>query len=309
MKVYYGVDEFPQLKGVVLTMGTFDGVHYGHRKILKRLIDSAKANNGHAAVMTFHPHPRAVLFPNQTDLRLLSTVTEKIELLASLGIEHLIVQPFTLDFSMLTHREFVESYLVAKLNMQRMVVGYDHQFGHNRQGNFEELLKLSLAFNFEVEKIPEQDIEEVVVSSTKIRNALLTGNLKLANQLLTYNYSLSGEVVKGNQIGRTLGFPTANIYLSDNNKLIPSDGVYSALAFVDGIQKKCVVSIGNRPTFNDSKKSIEVHLLNFNQDLYNQNLKIEFVDFIRTQRKFEGVDELVKQIKEDIELAIEQLSY
>jgi riboflavin kinase/FMN adenylyltransferase len=308
MKVYYGVDEFPQLRGVVLTMGTFDGVHYGHRKILKRLLESAKVNNGHAVVMTFHPHPRTVLFPDQTDLRLLSTVTEKIELLASLGIEHLIVQPFTVDFSKLTHREFVQGVLIDKINMQCMVVGYDHQFGHKRQGNFDELLKLSAEFKFEVEKIPEQDIEEVVVSSTKIRNALLTGNVSLANQLLSYNYSLSGEVVKGNQVGRTLGFPTANIYMSDNHKLIPGDGVYSALAFVDGVQYKSVVSIGNRPTFNDSKKSIEVHLLNFNQDLYNQNFKIEFVDFIRPQRKFEVIDELVQQIKADITLAMEHLS-
>jgi len=308
MKVYYGVDEFPKLDGVVLTMGTFDGVHYGHRKILNRLIDAAKSINGHAVVMTFHPHPRAVLFPDQTDLRLLSTVTEKIELLASLGIEHLIVQPFTLDFSKLNHPTFVEDYLIRKINMQRMVVGYDHQFGHKRQGNFEELLKLSSQFKFEVEKIPEQDIEEVVVSSTKIRNALLTGDINLANQLLSYNYALSGEVVKGNQVGRTLGFPTANIYLSDNNKLIPCDGVYSAFAYVDATKHKCVVSIGNRPTFNDSKKSIEVHILDFNQDLYNQNLKIEFVDFIRGQRKFDVIDDLVNQIKSDIAVAIEQLS-
>lgn len=308
MKVYYGVDEFPQLKGVVLTMGTFDGVHYGHRKILKRLLESAKANNGHAVVMTFHPHPRAVLFPDQTDLRLLSTVTEKIELLASMGIEHLIVQPFTLDFSKLTHREFVERYLINQINMQRMVVGYDHQFGHKRQGNFDELLKLSSEFGFEVEKIPEQDIDEVVVSSTKIRNALLTGNVSLANQLLSYNYSLCGEVVKGNQVGRTLGFPTANIYLSDNNKLIPSDGVYSALAYVNGVQYKSVVSIGNRPTFNDSKKSIEVHLLDFNRDIYNQNLKIEFVEFVRTQRKFDQIEGLIQQIKADISIANEHLS-
>jgi riboflavin kinase/FMN adenylyltransferase len=271
-------------------------------------LESAKVNNGHGVVMTFHPHPRTVLFPDQTDLRLLSTVTEKIELLASLGIEHLIVQPFTVDFSKLTHLEFVQGILINKINMQCMVVGYDHQFGHKRQGNFDELLKLSTDFGFEVEKIPEQDIDEVVVSSTKIRNALLTGNVSLANQLLSYNYSLSGEVVKGNQVGRTLGFPTANIYMSDNHKLIPGDGVYSALAFVDGVQYKSVVSIGNRPTFNDSKKSIEVHLLNFNQDLYNQNLKIEFVDFIRPQRKFEVIDELVQQINADIALAMEHLS-
>ena len=308
MKVYYGVDEFPQLNGVVLTMGTFDGVHYGHRKILKRLLDTAKANNGHAVVMTFHPHPRTVLFPDQTDLRLLSTVTEKIELLASLGVEHLIVQPFTLDFSNLTHREFVDRFLIRKINMQRMVVGYDHQFGHKRQGNFDELLKLSGEFGFDVEKIPEQDIDEVVVSSTKIRNALSTGHVGLANQLLSYNYSLSGEVVKGNQVGRTLGYPTANIYLSDIHKLIPGDGVYSAYAIVNGFQYKSVVSIGNRPTFNDSKKSIEVHLLDFNQDVYNQNLKIEFVDFIRAQRKFDLVEELVQQIKADIVVAIEHLS-
>ena len=308
MKVYYGVDEFPQLKGVVLTMGTFDGVHYGHRKILKRLLESAKANNGHAVVMTFHPHPRAVLFPDQTDLRLLSTVTEKIELLASLGIEHLIVQPFTIDFSKLSNREFVEHYLIARINMQRMVVGYDHQFGHKRQGNFDELLKLSAEFGFDVEKIPEQDIEEVVVSSTKIRNALTTGDIKLANQFLSYNYCLSGEVVKGNQVGRTLGYPTANIYLSDNNKLIPGDGVYSAYAYVDGVQYKSVVSIGNRPTFNDSKKSIEVHILDFNQDIYNQNLKIEFIDFVRVQRKFDQIEDLIKQIKADISVATEHLS-
>lgn len=308
MKVYYGVDEFPDLKGVILTMGTFDGVHFGHRKILIRLLESAKANNGHAVVMTFHPHPRAVLFPGQTDLRLLSTVTEKIELLASLGIEHLIVQPFTLDFSKLSHREFVEHYLIGKINMHRMVVGYDHQFGHKRQGNFDELLKLASEFGFEVEKIPEQDIEDVVVSSTKIRNALSTGDIKLANQFLSYNFGLLGEVVKGNQIGHTMGFPTANLYLSDNSKLIPADGVYSAFAYFDDVQYKSVVSIGNRPTFNDSKKSIEVHILDFNQDIYNQNLKIEFIDFVRAQRKFDQVEELIQQIRTDIAIATEHLS-
>ncbi len=307
MKVYQGLDNFPRLSNIVLTMGTFDGVHYGHRKILKRLMDAAELKNGQSVVMTFNPHPRAVLFPEQINLRLLSTIDEKIELLDSIGIKHLIIQPFTIEFSKLSHRQFVDEYLMQKVNMKSMVVGYDHQFGHNRQGNFDELLKLSTEFDFEVEKIPEQDIEEVVVSSTKIRNALQSGSISFANQLLTYNYSVSGKVVKGNQVGRTIGFPTANLQLDDSFKLIPADGVYSCFVNHNLSRLKGVVSIGNRPTFNDNKKSIEVHILNFDKNIYDEILKIEFVDFIRTQHKFEKVEDLILQIKSDISLASEHL--
>jgi riboflavin kinase/FMN adenylyltransferase len=307
MKVYQGLDNFPHLSNIVLTMGTFDGVHYGHRKILKRLKDAAELKKGQSVVMTFNPHPRAILFPEQTNLRLLSTIDEKIELLDSIGIEHLIIQPFTIEFSRLSHRQFVDEYLMQKVNMKSMVVGYDHQFGHNRQGNFDELLKLSKEFDFEVEKIPEQDIEEVVVSSTKIRNALQSGSISFANQLLTYNYSVSGKVVKGNQVGRTIGFPTANLQLEDSFKLIPADGVYSCFVNYNSSRLKAVVSIGNRPTFNDNKKSIEVHILNFDKNIYDEILKIEFVDFIRTQHKFEKVEDLILQIKSDITRASEHL--
>jgi riboflavin kinase/FMN adenylyltransferase len=308
MKVYQGADNFPQLSNVVLTMGTFDGVHFGHRKILKRLQGATESKKGNSVVMTFYPHPRTVLFPDQTNLRLLSTIEEKIELLESIGIQHLIIQPFTIEFSKLTHRQFVKEYLIEKINMKSMVVGYDHQFGHNRQGNFDELLKLSSEFNFEVEKIPEQDIDEVVVSSTKIRNALQSGNVAYANQLLTYQYPISGKVVKGNQVGRQIGFPTANLFLSDLFKLIPADGVYSCRVIYKNEILKGVISIGNRPTFNDSKKSIEVHILDFNADIYDETLKVEFVDFIRSQNKFSNVEELIQQIKLDIQKATEHLS-
>ena len=205
MKVHNGLEGFPKLSNVILTMGTFDGVHYGHRKILKRLLDTAKQNSGCSVVMTFDPHPRSVLFPHQKDLRLLSTISEKVDLMNSIGIDHLVIQPFTIPFSQLSHAEFVKSYLVDKIGIHKMVVGYDHQFGRNRQGNFDELLKLSMQYNFEVEKIPEQEVKEVVVSSTKIRNALSSGNIAHANQLLSYYYSLSGEVVSGEQIGRKIG--------------------------------------------------------------------------------------------------------
>ncbi len=307
MKVYQGLNNFPHLSNIVLTMGTFDGVHYGHRKILKRLMDAAELKNGHSVVMTFNPHPRAILFPEQFNLRLLNTIDEKIELLDSIGIQHLIIQPFTIEFSKLSHPQFVDEYLMQKVKMKSMVVGYDHQFGHNRKGNFDELLKLSADFDFEVEKIPEQDIEEVVVSSTKIRNALQNGNVSFANQLLSYQYSLSGKVIKGNQVGRTIGFPTANLQLNDSFKLIPSDGVYACFVNYKLSRLKGVVSIGNRPTFNDNKKSIEVHILNFEKDIYDETLKIEFVDFIRAQQKFEKVEDLILQIKSDIRIAIEHL--
>ena len=307
MKVHNGLEGFPKLSNVILTMGTFDGVHYGHRKILKRLLDTAKQNSGCSVVMTFDPHPRSVLFPHQKDLRLLSTISEKVDLMNSIGIDHLVIQPFTIPFSQLSHAEFVKSYLVDKIGIHKMVVGYDHQFGRNRQGNFDELLKLSMQYNFEGEKIPEQEVKEVVVSSTKIRNALSSGNIAHANQLLSYYYSLSGEVVSGEQIGRTLGFPTANIMMEDSFKLIPSDGVYSCFVTLNKQRMKGVVSVGNRPTFNDSKKSIEVHLLDFNSDIYGETIKIEFVDFIRFQKKFDQLSELVNQIKADILVASEQL--
>jgi riboflavin kinase/FMN adenylyltransferase len=254
MKIYYNLDNFPELNCPVLTLGTFDGVHIGHQKILSRINDMAKSVNGESVLMTFHPHPRAVIFPDQRDIRMISTLDEKIALLEQHGIQHLVVQSFTRDFSMLNHDSFIREYLVKKIGVKKMVIGYDHQFGHDRKGSFAELQSLAPQLGFTVEEIPEQDINDVAVSSTRIRKALFEGRVEAAAGLLGYNYTFSGRVVKGKQLGRKLGFPTANLECPDPLKLVPANGVYAVYVIVNNVQYKGVLSIGTRPTFDNGAR-------------------------------------------------------
>jgi riboflavin kinase/FMN adenylyltransferase len=288
-------------------LGTFDGVHIGHQKILSHINDMAKSVNGESVLMTFHPHPRAVIFPDQRDIRMISTLDEKIALLEQHGIQHLVVQSFTRDFSMLDHDSFIREYLVRKIGVKKMVIGYDHQFGHDRKGSFAELQSLAPQLGFTVEEIPEQDINDVAVSSTRIRKALFEGRVEDAAGLLGYNYTFSGRVVKGKQLGRKLGFPTANLECPDPLKLVPANGVYAVYVIVNDVQYKGVLSIGTRPTFDNGARSVEVNIFDFDRDIYGENVKLIFKNYLRSDQKFDGVEALVAQMHRDKARSLELL--
>lgn len=304
MKIYRTLDEFKKLNNAVVTIGTFDGVHKGHCVIINRLLEIASEIQGEVAILTFFPHPRMVLYPDDHGLQLLNTIDEKIDLMRSAGIKHLILHPFSKEFSRMSSTEFVREVLVNKIGVKKLVIGYDHHFGRNREGTYEDLQELAPVYDFTVEKIPEQDVNHVAVSSTKIRNALLTGDVKSAKDFLGYDYSLTGFVVKGKQIGRTLGYPTANINIEENYKLIPSNGIYAASVLHNGVQHKAVLSIGNRPTFDNGERSIEVHIFDFNQDIYNEKLTVSFKGFIRVEKKFNSKEELITAMDQDKNKAI-----
>ena len=301
MKVYRSVVDFQRGNNPVATIGTFDGVHLGHASILNRLIESAKSQDGESVVISFHPHPRLVLFPEDNPMRLLHTVDEKIERMEKLGIDKFLIIPFTLEFSRLTSEDFIRDILVEAVGIKKIIVGYDHHFGRNRTGGLKELEKGSEEWGFEVEEIPAQQVNDANVSSTKIRQALLSGNISLADQFLGYPYPYSGLVVKGDSLGRKLGFPTANLNGIEAIKLIPADGVYLVGLTLPGESnyRYGLASIGHRPTVAGKKRVVEVHILDYEGDLYDKNLKIEFLAFIRNQEKFDGLEALVAQMKLD----------
>lgn len=299
MKIYEGLGEFPILKNAVVTSGTFDGVHLGHQKILQRVLEIAKRIDGETVLITFWPHPRLVLFPEEHKLRLLSTFEEKAKLLREFGIDHLISIPFTKEFSELSSQEFIENVLVNKIKCKKLVIGYDHRFGKNREGSFEYLQANHLKFGFELEEIPRQDVDDIGVSSTKIRKALEAGEVTMALNYLGRPYELNGLVIKGQQIGRSIGFPTANIHTPNDYKLVPRDGVYAVQAAVDGNVYKAMLNIGNRPTVDGSKKTVEAHLFDFQGDLYDKQITIYFKAFLREERKFDGLEQLKAQLKLD----------
>ena len=300
MKIYRSLDEIPKIAHPVVTTGTFDGVHLGHQKVLNRISEIAKRNNGETLLLTFYPHPRMVLQPTDNDLKLLSTQDEKIELLRKAGLDHLVVIPFTKAFSRLSALEYVRDVLVNKIGVKTLVIGYNHHFGRNREGSFEQLQEFAPVYNFEIEEIPAQEIDNLEISSTKIRNALNEGDVKMASNYLGRDYELGGTVVKGKQMGRTIGFPTANIDIDDRYKLIPKNGVYAVKVRVDNKLFTGMLNIGYRPTFNDEKKlSIEVHIFNLNEDIYHKTISVSFVDRIRDEKKFKGAEELRNQLEED----------
>jgi len=299
MKIYEGLGEFPVLKNAVVTSGTFDGVHLGHQKILQRVLEIAERIDGETVLITFWPHPRLVLFPEEHKLRLLSTFEEKAKLLRELGIDHLISIPFTKEFSELSSQEFIENVLVNKIKCKKLVIGYDHRFGKNREGSFEYLQANHLKFGFELEEIPRQDVDDIGISSTKIRKALEAGDVTMALNYLGRPYELNGLVIKGQQIGRSIGFPTANIHIPNDYKLVPRDGVYAVQAAVNGNLYKAMLNIGNRPTVDGSKKTVEAHLFDFQGDLYDMQITIYFKAFLREERKFDGLEELKAQLKLD----------
>ena len=299
MEIYHSIQEFNTVPDAVVTIGTFDGVHYGHQKIISRLVEIAKETIGEVVVLTFFPHPRMVLFPDDHGLQLLNTLDEKIRLLEKFGVQHLIIHSFSREFSRTSSTEFVRDILINKIGTKKLVIGYDHHFGRNREGSFADFVELSTLYNFEVEKIPEQDVDDVAVSSTKIRNALLEGDVTTANHFLSYEYSLTGKVIEGKKIGRTLGFPTANIQIKENYKLIPANGIYAVRAIINNTIYKGMLSIGHRPTFDNGERSIEINIFDFDKDIYGELITIQFVNRIRDEVKFSNVELLIKEIQND----------
>ncbi|KQC02849.1 bifunctional riboflavin kinase/FAD synthetase [Pedobacter sp. Hv1] len=345
MKIYHQLSDFKKLSNAVVTIGTFDGVHYGHQKIVKRLCELAKSSGGESVILTFFPHPRMIIDPENQDLKLINTIKEKAEILANLGVDHLIITPFTRDFSNLSPTEYIKNILVDTIGTKQIIVGYDHRFGKDRKGGMAELEALSKTYQYNIEEIPEQDINDVAVSSTKIRKALLEGDVALAATYLGYHFAINGPVIKGDKIGRTIGFPTANIFVEETYKLIPSDGIYAVTIEMQeeesevhsqesevGSQKSTVQSqksgveskglevesnsrlrtkdsrlqlykgmayIGQRPTINGMTRNIEVNIFDFNREIYGQNIKMNFLKFLRHDVKFTGLETLTQQLHQD----------
>jgi riboflavin kinase/FMN adenylyltransferase len=303
LKVFHSIEEFQKVKGAVVTTGTFDGVHVGHRKIINRLNETAKKIGGESVLLTFHPHPRMVLFPDDHGLELITTMDEKIKLLEDAGVQNLIIHPFTREFSRITSIDFIRDILVDKLGTSVLVIGYDHHFGRNREGSFEHLRESGPLYGFQVEEISVQDVDDVAVSSTKVRKALQNGDVKTASKYLAHRYQLTGTVVHGDKLGRELGYPTANIQMEDKNKVIPANGVYATYVLVNGKKMKGMLNIGTRPTVSGNVRRIEVNIFDFQEELYGQRLVLELKDWIRDEKKFDNVEQLKNRLAMDKNLA------
>ena len=298
MKIFHSINEFHSDKKTIVTIGTFDGVHLGHAAILKKLTQNTQNETFESTVLTFFPHPRMVL-QGKSDLKLLNTINEKIELLEKIGIDNLIIHPFDEKFAELNAEAFVSTILVDHLRVQKIIIGYDHRFGKNRTANIDDLISFGAQYGFEVEQISAQEIDEISISSTKIRTALEEGDIQLANEYLGYSYFLSGTVVKGKQLGRTIGFPTANISLEEDYKLVPQNGVYVVQAEIDGKTIYGMMNIGFNPTVQGKQKTIEVHFFDFEADIYNRKIQVAILQRIRSEKKFESIELLTKQLDED----------
>ncbi len=303
MKVFQGFDQIKEIKNPVLTIGTFDGVHLGHQKIIDQLNFEAEKIGGESVLFTFYPHPRMILYPESHGLKLIQTQAEKIDKLRRMGLQNVVIHPFTKDFSRLSAIEFVRDFLVNQLGVKKLVIGYDHQFGKNREGSIEFLLEVCETYGFEVIEIAAQEIDEVNVSSTKIRHAIKTGDVETANTFLGEPFLFNGTVVEGSALGRELGYPTANIDVESGIKLIPGNGVYAVIVEVDGVLHEGMMNIGVRPTIeNETTAKIEVHLFDFNSNLYGKSLTVQLLSRSRDEIKFNSLDELKNQLKKDEEI-------
>ncbi|MBD0725429.1 riboflavin biosynthesis protein RibF [Flavobacterium sp. L1I52] len=305
MKIFHSIKDFSSPKKTILTLGTFDGVHIGHKKILEKVIQNTLDEKYESLVLTFFPHPRMIL-QERSEIKLLNTITEKINLLEQLGIQNLVIHPFDESFSRLTAEDFVKKVLVDQFKIHKIIIGYDHRFGRNRTADIHNLIEFGEKYGFEVEQISAQEINDISVSSTKIRNAIQEGNMYLANKYLGYDYFLTGTVIKGKQLGRTIGFPTANLNIEEDYKLIPQKGVYIVSSQLNGEKVFGMMNIGLNPTVGGEKLSVEIHYLNFNADLYNQQVSVSILKRIRGEEKFDSVDLLKAQIEKD---KIQTLSY
>src|SRR6478735_3369136 len=309
MKVYRHISEFKKLPHAVVTSGTFDGVHLGHRKIIDRLIEIAAQEKGESVVITFWPHPRLVIQqPTHHNIKVLTTLDEKITLLEKAGIQHLFIIPFTKEFSELSSENFIQDILISTIGTKTLVIGYDHRFGKNREGGFESLKANEKKHGFRIEEIPRQDIDHETISSTAVRNALSIGDVKAAADLLGYPYSLTGKVIHGKKLGRKIGYPTANLQIQDLLKLVPADGIYAVKILINTSLFLGMLSIGNNPTIPDAERSIEVNIFDFNEDLYDKFVEIHFIEWLRSEEKFDGLESLIAQLKRDEEQSRKILS-
>lgn len=306
MKTYNSILDFKSTIQTTITIGTFDGVHLGHQSILKKLVDAKNLENYESVLLTFFPHPRMVL-QQDASIKLLNTIEEKAELLDKFGIDNLIIHPFDTAFSNLSAEEFVKEILVDKLNIHKIIIGHDHRFGKNRTADINDLISFGKKYNFEVEQISAQEINEIAISSTKIRKALLESDVRLANQYLGYTYFISGKVIEGKKIGRTISFPTANIEIKENYKLLPKNGVYIVSSKIDGIIYFGMMNIGKNPTIGENEQSIEVHFFELNRDIYNENLKISILEHIREEQKFNSLSELQAQLEKDKSFSLDYI--
>lgn len=298
MTLHHSIPSFTSQKSTIVTIGTFDGVHIGHLQILNLVVEEAKKNDCESLVLTFFPHPKQVLDASET-IKQLSTIDEKVSLLEKAGIDHVVIHPFDNAFSLLTAEEFVATVLVKQFNLKKIVIGHDHRFGKNRSAGIDDLLVFGQQYDFEVIQIEAATLNEIAVSSTKIRTALQEGAIELANSYLNYYYSITGTVVKGNQLGRTIGFPTANIQLDQDYKMLPKNGVYIVTTMLNGFVLYGMMNIGTRPTINGINQTIEVHFLDFNQDIYTKTLTLSILKKIREEQKFPSFEALKQQLSED----------
>ena len=310
MTVYTNIQDLPIFNHSVITIGTFDGVHYGHQQILELMKSAAKQVNGETVIITFHPHPRKIIGTNKAPIFLLNTLEEKINLLEKYGIDHLVIIPFTEKFAQQTAEDYISDFLVNTFHPHTIIIGHDHRFGKDRTGDFQLLADKALEWGYQVKEIPGYMLNNITISSTKIREALLKGDIENAHDLLSYDYYFTGKVVKGNQLGRTIGYPTANIEIIDENKLIPCNGVYSVLVTNEKLkinQQGGMMNIGYRPTVEGNTRTIEVNLFDFDQSLYDETLTITLKKYLRSEVKFSGLDELKKQLEKDKQAALDSL--
>ena len=308
MAIYYSTDNLPEFNNAVVTIGTFDGVHVGHQVILDQVSTHARKHGATSVLITFSPHPRKLIFPNEP-ISILTPLKDKLKLITEIGIEHIVVVPFTKDFASLSAEEYVSDFLVNKINPKTIIIGYDHHFGNDRKGNIQLLNSLKTKYNFEVIEIEAQLIEDATISSTKIRDAVATGDITTTNDMLGRPYSISGKVIKGNQIGRTINYPTANILLNEREQIIPANGVYAIRAVHKNKVYNGMLNIGYRPTVsNNNKLYIEAHLFDFEQDIYDDELSIDFIQRVRDEQKFSDVNALKEQLSRDKETCEEILS-
>lgn len=299
MKIYNHIDEFTPLKNAIVTIGTFDGVHQGHRQIIAGIKELARQTGGETVILTFFPHPRMIIHPEDQTLKLITTIHERAALLEELGVDHLIITPFSRDFSNQLPEAYIRDILVNKIGTRKIIIGYDHRFGKDRQGGLTDLQKAGPVYGFEVIEIPEQDIDHVAVSSTRIREALLKADIEQANNFLSYPFFITGKVIRGNQIGRQIGYPTANLLVEESYKIIPADGIFASTVEIAGQTYQGMSYIGHRPTINGMTRNIEVNIFDFNQDIYNQTVKMNFNHFVRHDVKFSSLDGLKEQLAQD----------
>ncbi len=304
MKVYHCISDFKEVQHPIVTIGTFDGVHLGHQAIFQQMKAEAKACGGETVVITFFPHPRLVLYQDSIDLKFINTQEKKLERLQRAGIDHLIIIPFTREFSRNSSEKFISNYVVKYVHPYKIIIGYDHHFGKNREGNLHLLERVKDKYGFKVEEVPPYFVKDVAVSSTRIRNLLHEGNVREANEMLGYEYAIAGKVVHGNNIGHSIGFPTANIEIANEYKLIAANGVYACRVLVDGKMYKGMSNIGVRPTVDHGNLTIEINIFNFDKNIYGQTIVIQFVDRMRDEKKFKNLEALKDQLKKDKKMSI-----